>query len=80
MSTAASACSTRRRKARALTKRLAAPQLVRLTEALKAAGPGAEIIVRRFLLAMIMPKNGPNLLYHVIFAAPVEDDGKAEVS
>lgn len=35
-----------------LSKRLAAPQLVRFAEALDAAGPGAERIVRRFLEAM----------------------------
>src|SRR5919106_2964219 len=36
-------------KGRALAERLAAPQLVRLSEALKEAGPGAEAVLRRFL-------------------------------
>ena len=66
---------------RALTKRLAAPQLVRLAEALKAAGPGAEIIVRRFLQAMINAEERPKVSSIMSSSpAPVEDDGKAEVS
>ncbi len=66
---------------RALTKRLAAPQLVRLTEALKAAGPDAEIIVRRFLQAMINAEERPKVSSIMSSSpAPVEDDGKAEVS
>ena len=66
---------------RALTKRLAAPQLVRLSEALKAAGPDAEIIVRRFLQAMINAEERPKVSSIMSSSpAPVEDDGKAEVS
>jgi DNA-binding MarR family transcriptional regulator len=38
---------------RALAERLAAPQLVRLEEALHAAGPGAETQIRRFLKVMV---------------------------
>jgi len=40
-------------RGRALAERLAAPQFVRLTEALEAAGPGAEVALRQFLEAMI---------------------------
>ena len=66
---------------RALTKRLAAPQLVRLAEALKAAGPDAEIVVRRFLQAMINAEERPKVSSIMSSSpAPVEDDGKAEVS
>jgi DNA-binding MarR family transcriptional regulator len=66
---------------RALTKRLAAPQLVRLAEALKAAGPGAEIVVRHFLQAMINAEERPKVSSIMSSSpAPVEDDGKAEVS
>src|SRR6202795_3396105 len=46
---------------RALLKRLAAPQLIRLAEALKAAGPGADIVVRRFLQAMINAEERPKV-------------------
>ena len=66
---------------RALTKRLAAPQLVRLAEALKAAGPGADIIVRHFLQAMINAEERPKVS-SIMSSSPAlaEDDGKAEVS
>jgi DNA-binding MarR family transcriptional regulator len=46
---------------RALAERLAAPQLVRLSAALKAAGPGAEGAVRRFLEAMIDAEERPKV-------------------
>jgi DNA-binding MarR family transcriptional regulator len=46
---------------RALAERLAAPQLVRLAAALKAAGPGAESAVRRFLEAMINAEERPKV-------------------
>jgi DNA-binding MarR family transcriptional regulator len=46
---------------RALAERLAAPQLVRLAAALKAAGPGAEGAVRRFLEAMINAEERPKV-------------------
>jgi DNA-binding MarR family transcriptional regulator len=66
---------------RALTKRLAAPQLVRLAEALKAAGPGADVVVRRFLQAMINAEERPKVSSIMSSSpSPVEDDGKAEVS
>ena len=48
-------------KGRALAERLAAPQLVRLQEALKAAGPGPEPILRRFLEAMINAEERPKV-------------------
>jgi DNA-binding MarR family transcriptional regulator len=66
---------------RALTKRLAAPQLVRLTAALKAAGPEAELAVRRFLQAMINAEERPKVSSIMSSSPfPVDDDGKAEVS
>ncbi|HYB05546.1 MAG TPA: MarR family transcriptional regulator [Methyloceanibacter sp.] len=65
---------------RALAKRLAAPQLVRLAEALKAAGPGADVIVRRFLQAMINAEERPKVS-SIMSPSPAPDgDGKAEVS
>lgn len=48
-------------RGRALAERLAAPQLVRLSAALKAAGPGAEAAVRRFLEAMIDAEERPKV-------------------
>jgi DNA-binding MarR family transcriptional regulator len=48
-------------KGRALAERLAAPQLVRLQDALKASGPGAEPILRRFLEAMINAEERPKV-------------------
>jgi DNA-binding MarR family transcriptional regulator len=66
---------------RALTKRLAAPQLVRLAEALKAAGTDADVVLRRFLQAMINAEERPKVSSIMSSSpAPVEDDGKAEVS
>jgi DNA-binding MarR family transcriptional regulator len=65
---------------RALAKRLAAPQLVRLAEALKAAGPGADVIVRRFLQAMINAEERPKVS-SIMSSSPAPDgDGKREVS
>src|SRR6476469_1420840 len=65
---------------RALLKRLAAPQLIRLAEALKAAGPGADIVVRRFLQAMINAEERPKVS-SIMSSSPVPDsDGNAEVS
>ena len=64
----------------ALLKRLAAPQLIRLAEALKAAGPGADIVVRRFLQAMINAEERPKVS-SIMSSSPVPDsDGNAEVS
>jgi DNA-binding MarR family transcriptional regulator len=66
---------------RALAKRLAAPQLIRLAEALKASGPGADAVVRRFLQAMINAEELPKVSSIMSTSpAPVEGDGKAEVS
>ena len=66
---------------RALTKRLGAPQLVRLAEALKAAGTDADVVLRRFLQAMINAEERPKVSSIMSSSpAPVEDDGKAEVS
>ena len=66
---------------RALTKRLAAPQLVRLAEALKAAGPGADIIVRHFLQAMINAEERPKVSSIMSSSpAPAEGDGNPEAS
>ena len=64
-------------KGRALAERLAAPQLVRLSEALKAAGPGAEPILRRFLEAMINAEERPKVstIMHAS-PAPVKSGGK----
>ena len=48
-------------KGRVLAERLAAPQSVRLAEALKAAGPGAEAHLRRFLQAMVNAEERPKV-------------------
>ena len=48
-------------KGRALAERLAAPQSVRLAEALKAAGPGTEAHLRRFLHAMVNAEERPKV-------------------
>jgi DNA-binding MarR family transcriptional regulator len=48
-------------KGRALAERLAAPQSVRLAAALKAAGPGAEAVLRRFFEAMINAEERPKV-------------------
>ncbi len=66
---------------RALAKRLAAPQLIRLADALKAAGPGAEAALRRFLEAMINAEERPKVS-SIMASTPValEDDGKGEAS
>jgi DNA-binding MarR family transcriptional regulator len=55
---------------RALADRLAAPQLVRLSAALKAAGPGAEAAVRRFLEAMVNAEERPKVS-SIMAASPV---------
>ncbi len=66
---------------RALTKRLAAPQLIRLAEALQAAGPGADLIVRRFLQAMINAEERPKVSSIMSsLPAPAQGDGNAEAS
>jgi DNA-binding MarR family transcriptional regulator len=48
-------------RGRALAERLAAPQFVRLTNALEAAGPGAEAALRAFLEAMINAEDRPKV-------------------
>ena len=57
-------------KGRALAERLAAPQLVRLSEALRAAGPGAEATVRRFLETMVNAEERPKVS-SIMSASPV---------
>jgi DNA-binding MarR family transcriptional regulator len=66
-------------KGRALAERLAAPQLVRLSEALKTAGPGAETTVRRFLEAMVNAEERPKVS-SIMSASPVplKEGGKGE--
>jgi DNA-binding MarR family transcriptional regulator len=56
-------------RGRALAERLAAPQLVRLSEALKAAAPGSEAVLRRFLQAMVNAEERPKV--SSIMASPV---------
>jgi DNA-binding MarR family transcriptional regulator len=64
-------------KGRALAERLAAPQLVRLSEALKAAGPGAEAVLRRFLEAMITAEERPKVSSIMAASpAPLKPGGK----
>jgi hypothetical protein len=63
-----------------LLKRLAAPQLIRLAEALKAAGPGADIVVRRFLRAMINAEERPKVSSIMSSSTAPDSDGNAEVS
>lgn len=64
---------------RALAERLAAPQLVRLAEALAAAGPGSEAMLRRFLQAMINVEERPKVS-SIMASAPVPlgKDGKGK--
>jgi DNA-binding MarR family transcriptional regulator len=66
-------------KGRALAERLAAPQLVRLSEALKAAGPGAEATLRRFLESMVNAEERPKVS-SIMAASPVplKEGGKGE--
>jgi DNA-binding MarR family transcriptional regulator len=68
-------------RGRALAERLAAPQSVRLASALKAAGPGAEATLRRFLEAMVNAEERPKV--STIMAAtpvPLKEGGKGEGS
>src|SRR4030042_1786258 len=66
-------------KGRALAERLAAPQSVRLAEALKAAGPGAEAVLRRFLESMVNAEERPKVS-SIMAASPVplKEGGKEE--
>ncbi|HEX2447461.1 MAG TPA: MarR family transcriptional regulator [Methyloceanibacter sp.] len=59
-------------RGRALAERLAAPQLVRLSAALKEAGPGSEAVLRRFLEAMVNAEERPKV--SSIMASPVPDE------
>ncbi|MFW2390923.1 MAG: MarR family winged helix-turn-helix transcriptional regulator [Alphaproteobacteria bacterium] len=67
-------------RGRALAERLAAPQMVRLANALEAAGPGAEAALRRFLEAMINAEDRPKVS-SIMSASPADpengDKGKA---
>lgn len=66
---------------RALAKRLAVPQLLRLAEALRAAGPGADEVIRRFLEAMINAEERPKVSSIMATSpAATENDGETEVS
>ena len=68
-------------KGRALAERLAAPQSVRLAEALKSAGPGAEAVLRRFLAAMVNAEERPKVSIIMAAApAPLKAGGKGEGS
>ncbi len=64
---------------RALAQRLAAPQLVRLAQALHNAGPGADAMVQRFLQAMINAEELPKVSSIMSSASGAADgDGSAE--
>ncbi|MGA8691283.1 MAG: MarR family transcriptional regulator [Methyloceanibacter sp.] len=66
---------------RALAIRLAAPQLVRLAEALRAAGPTADAVVQGFLQAMINAEERPKVSSIMAsLPAAADDSGNAEVS
>jgi DNA-binding MarR family transcriptional regulator len=64
---------------RALAKRLAAPQLVRLAQALGVAGPDSDLLVQRFLQAMINAEELPKVSSIMSSATGAADgDGSAE--
>ena len=64
-------------RGRALAERLAAPQLVRLSEALKAAGPGSEAVLRRFLQAMVNAEERPKVSSIMAASpAPLKEGGE----
>jgi DNA-binding MarR family transcriptional regulator len=66
-------------RGRALAERLAAPQLVRLSAALRAAGPTAEGIVRRFLEAMVNAEDRPKVSSIMAASpAPLDRQGKRQ--
>ena len=68
-------------KGRALAERLAAPQSVRLAEALKAAGPGAETKLRRFLAAMVSAEERPKVSSIMARSpVPLKEGGKGKGS
>ncbi len=62
-------------RGRALAERLAAPQHVRLRNAIEAAGPDAEKVLRQFLEAMINAEDRPKVS-SIMSASPAQpDDG-----
>jgi DNA-binding MarR family transcriptional regulator len=64
-------------KGRVLAERLAAPQSVRLAEALKAAGPGTEAHLRRFLQAMVNAEERPKVSSIMASSpAPLKEGGE----
>ncbi len=64
---------------RALAERLAAPQSVRLASALKAAGPGAEATLPRFLEAMVNAEERPKVSSIMASSpVPLKEVGKEE--
>ena len=63
-------------KGRVLAERLAAPQSVRLAEALKAAGPGTEAHLRRFLQAMVNAEERPKVSSIMASPAPLKEGGE----
>jgi DNA-binding MarR family transcriptional regulator len=67
-------------RGRALAERLAAPQLVRLSHALKAAGPDAETILRQFLEAMINAEDRPQVSSIMAASPPQPRGGTGEGS
>src|SRR5262245_60355669 len=62
-------------KGRVLAERLAAPQSVRRAEALKAAGPGTEAHLRRFLQAMVNAEERPKVS-SIMAASPLKEGGE----
>lgn len=69
------------KRGQALAERLAAPQLVRLSRALKAAGPDAETILRKFLEAMINAEDRPQVSSIMAASPPqLKSGGKEEGS
>jgi len=68
-------------RGRALAERLSAPQHVRLMNAIEAAGPGAEAVLRRFLEAMINAEDRPKVS-SIMATTPAQTDqgGKGEDS
>jgi DNA-binding MarR family transcriptional regulator len=65
-------------RGRALAERLAAPQIARLSEALKEAGPGAEAVLRRFLEAMVNAEERPKVSSIMASPSPHEAGSKGD--
>jgi DNA-binding MarR family transcriptional regulator len=68
-------------RGRALAERLAAPQMVRLANAIESAGPGAEAALRSFLEAMINAEDRPKVS-SIMAASPAdpENGGSGEAT